>query len=156
MLQNARVVPEVLRPPSDQVLAFELQAKGVQIYECRAAKDDPHRFEWAFKAPLADLFDGTGKQVGTHYGGPTWEGADGSKVLGTVLAKTESPASGAIPWLLLAVKFNSDDGLFSQVKSVQRLDTSGGAAPAVASAAQAGQELRVPYTAIYAFYVSRP
>ena len=155
-LQSARVVPEVLRAPADQVLAFELQAKGVQIYECRAAKDDPHRFEWAFKAPQADLFDGTGKQVGTHYGGPTWEGGDGSKVLGTVLAKAESPASGAIPWLLLAARSNSGAGVFSQVKSVQRLDTVGGAAPAVASAAQVGQELRVPYTASYAFYVSRP
>jgi hypothetical protein len=155
-LQGTRVVSEVLRPPADQVLAFELQAKGVQIYECRAAKDDPSRFEWAFKAPLAELFDASGKKVGNHYGGPTWEGADGSKVVGSVLAKAESPTNGAIPWLLLAARSNPGDGLFSQVKSVQRLDTDGGAAPAVASAAQAGQELRVPYTAIYAFYVRRP
>jgi hypothetical protein len=155
-MQGARMVPGALQPPSDQVLAFELHAKGVQIYECRPGKEDPNRFEWAFKAPQAELFDGSGKQVGTHYGGPTWEAADGSKVVGAVRAKAESPASGAIPWLLLEARAVTGAGLFGYVKSVQRVDTAGGAAPAVASAAQAGQELRVPYTATYAFYVDRP
>jgi hypothetical protein len=155
-MQGARMVPTALQPPAGQILAFELQAKGVQIYECRLGKEDPNRFEWAFKAPQAELFDGSGKRVGTHYGGPTWEAADGSKVVGVVLAKVESPASGAIPWLLLDAKAATGAGLFGHVKSVQRLDTAGGAAPAGARADQAGQELRVPYTATYAFYVGRP
>jgi hypothetical protein len=155
-MQGDRMIPAALQPPAGQVMAFELHAKGVQIYECRPGKEDPNRFEWAFKAPQAQLFDGSGKQVGMHYGGPTWEAADGSKVVGDVRAKAESPTNGAIPWLLLEAKTVTGEGLFGHVKSVQRLDTSGGAAPAVASASQAGQELRVPYTAIYAFYVSRP
>jgi len=156
LLQSAKTVPEALKPPADQVLAFELQATGVQIYECRARKDDPTRFEWAFKAPEADLFDASGKRVGKHYGGPTWEGADGSKVVGEVRAKDTSLAGGSIPWLLLNAKATAGPGLFGPVKSVQRLNTTGGAAPASASPAKAGQELRVPYTATYAFYVGRP
>ena len=155
-MQSAKPVPESLRAPSDQVLAFELQATGVQIYECRARKEDPAQFEWIFKAPEADLFDASGLLVGKHYGGPTWESADGSKVVGEVKAKDTSLSSGSIPWLLLGAKTTAGKGLFSPVKSIQRLNTVGGAAPASAGQAQAGQEARVPYTAIYAFFVGKP
>ena len=84
--------PERLRPPANQVLAFETLATGVQIYECNASKDVPTRFEWVFKAPEADLFDSAGKKIGTHYAGPTWESTDGSKVVGEVKAKQDDPA----------------------------------------------------------------
>jgi Protein of unknown function (DUF3455) len=156
-MQSAKAIPEALKAPSDQVLAFELQATGMQIYECRASKEDPARFEWAFKAPQADLFNASGKQVGRHYGGPTWEGTDGSKVVGEVVAKDTSLSVGSIPWLLLGAKSTSGNGLFSRVKSIQRLDTTGGAAPAAAPGLdQVGQEVRVPYTATYAFYIGKP
>ena len=155
-MPSAKAVPEALKAPADQVLAFELQATGVQIYECRALKDDPARFEWAFKAPQADLFDASGLLVGKHYGGPTWESADGSKVVGEVKAKDTSLSSGSIPWLLLGAKATAGKGLFSPVKSIQRLNTVGGAAPATAAQAQAGQEVRMPYTATYAFFVGKP
>ncbi|MDR3682769.1 MAG: DUF3455 domain-containing protein [Geothrix sp.] len=155
-MKGARSVPEALKAPADQVLAFELQASGVQIYECRARQDDPARFEWVFRAPEADLFDASGQRVGRHYGGPTWEGQDGSKVVGEVKAKDTSRSSGSIPWLLLGAKSNAGPGRFGPVRSIQRLDTVGGAAPASASPAQVGQEVRVPYRATYAFYVNRP
>ncbi len=155
-LLGAKAVPVALTVPSDQVLAFELQATGVQIYECRATKEDPTRFEWVFKAPEADLFDASGRPAGRHYGGPTWEGLDGSKVVGSVLAKDSSLSSGSIPWLLLSAKSTSGQGLFSAVTSLQRINTSGGVAPPNPSQAQAGQEARVSYTATYAFYVAKP
>jgi peroxiredoxin len=149
--------PMSLKPPADQMQAFELQASGVQIYECRATKEDAAPFEWSFKAPQADLFDAAGKRVGTHYAGPTWEGLDGSKVVGEVKAKDTTQSAGSIPWLLLTAKSNSGEGLFGRVKSIQRLATTGGGAPAEAPVkAQAGQEVRVPYRAIYAFYVTVP
>ncbi len=66
--------------PANQTLALTLDARGVQIYECRAVAGDPAKYEWAFKAPEADLFDAQGRKVGRHYAGPTWELADGSKV----------------------------------------------------------------------------
>jgi hypothetical protein len=155
-IQSAKAMPGALKVPEGQVLAFELQATGVQIYACKASKEDATRFEWAFQAPEADLYDASGKQVGRHYGGPTWEAADGSKVLGEVRAKDTNFSSGSIPWLLLSAKTTSGEGLFSRVQSIQRLNTTGGAAPATASAAQAGQEIRVPYTATYAFYIDKP
>lgn len=154
---HARVVPTSLTPPADQVLAFELQATGVQIYEWRATKADAARFEWSLKAPQADLFDAAGQRVGTHYSGPTWEALDGSKVVGEVKARDTSQSAGSIPWLLLTAKANSGEGRFAHVKSIQRLDTSGGEAPAEGPGkAQPGQEVRVPYRATYAFYLTRP
>ena len=68
-------------------------------------------------------------------------------------ARDTSLSTGSIPWLLLSAKANQGPGLFSSVKSIQRLNTTGGAAPATASQAQAGQEARIPYTATYAFFV---
>lgn len=150
----AQAVPEALKPPAGQELAFVLQGAGVQIYEARATKEDPTRFEWAFVAPQADLFDAGGVKAGTHYGGPAWEGLDGSKVVGEVKAKDTSQSAGSIPWLLLSAKQVSGAGRFARVKSIQRLNTSGGAPPAAAPD-HAGQVARVPYKATYAFFAGK-
>jgi hypothetical protein len=148
--------PEALRPPADQVLALEAHATGVQIYECAASPDQPARFEWVFKAPEAELFDRTGRKVGKHYAGPTWESTDGSAVVGEVKARDGGPDPSAIPWLLLSTKSNSGAGVFSQVKSIQRLQTVGGKAPsAPCSKDNAQQVARVPYKAAYYFYVAK-
>jgi hypothetical protein len=96
------LVPENLSTPATEVLSLETAATGVQIYECNASKDESTRFEWIFKAPEADLFDGAGNKIGKHYAGPTWESNDGSKVVGEVKARDNGPDPNAIPWLLLA------------------------------------------------------
>ena len=148
--------PQELRPPEDQVLALEVPATGVQIYECSAGKDQPARFEWAFKAPEAELFDKAGRKIGKHYAGPTWESNDGSTVVGEVKARNGGPDSNAIPWLLLGAKSNSGTGVFSQIRSVQRLQTVGGKAPsAPCGQDNAQQVVRVPYKATYYFYAAR-
>jgi hypothetical protein len=151
------LVPENLKVPAGQTLSLVSPATGVQIYECGAIKADPARFEWIFKAPEADLFDLSGKKIGKHYGGPTWESNDGSKVVGEVKARDDGPAATAIPWLLLAAKSTSGNGAFGRTQSIQRLYTVGGKAPAGGcSKAQLGKEARVPYKATYYFYSARP
>jgi hypothetical protein len=150
-------VPENLRTPATEVLSLETEATGVQIYECNASKEAPTRFEWIFKAPEADLFDKAGKKIAKHYAGPTWDSNDGSKVVGEVKAKDNGPDPNAIPWLLLSAKSTSGTGVFSKVKSIQRVHTVGGRAPTEAcSQAQAGKVARVGYKATYNFYVSKP
>lgn len=151
-------VPDKLKAPADQVLALELQAVGVQIYVCMARKDDATKLEWSLKAPEAELFDAAGKKIAKHYGGPTWEAADGSKVVGELKARDDGPDPNAIPWLLLSAKSTSGSGILSQTTSVQRLHTVGGKAPAdgCRQAEDAGNELRVPYQAAYYFYTARP
>lgn len=121
--------------------------KGVQIYECRAGK-------WAFVAPEADLFDRAGKKIGTHYAGPHWEAADGSKILGAVKERADAPAAGNIPWLLLGTRSVGGEGAFSKVTSIQRVATRGGVAP-VGNCAQAGAQARVDYTADYYFFSAK-
>ncbi len=151
--ETAPAVPDALKAPKTQELSLELQAAGVQIYECKASKDQPARFEWVFKAPEADLLDSAGKKVGRHYAGPTWESDDGSKVVGEVKAKDSGPDPDAIPWLLLAAKSTSGNGVFAKTQSIQRVNTSGGKAPAEGcDESQLGKEARVPYKATYRFY----
>jgi hypothetical protein len=150
-------VPEVLTVQANQVLTLEAHASGVQIYECKAGKDDPTHLEWVFKAPEAELFDGVGTRVGRHYAGPTWESNDGSWVVGEVKTRDKGPDPNAIPWLLLSAKSTSAKGLFSQTQSIQRVHTLGGKAPTDGcTQAQAGKEVRVPYTADYYFYSVGP
>ena len=149
--------PASLAVPVNQEPAFVLTAKGVQIYECRPVAGDANKFEWAFKAPEAELFDASGKQVGKHYAGPTWELTAGGKVVGKVKAKADAPDGKGIPWLLLDVVERDGGGMMAKVQSIQRVATVGGKAPAeTANESQVGQERRVEYSATYVFYATKP
>ncbi len=145
-------VPERLQVPVNEELALKVRAAGSQIYMC-AAMPSSSRFEWTLKAPEADLFDSDGNKIGSHYAGPTWELADGSKVAGRIVARVDAPDHGSIPWLLLDATSNAKTGRLAGVSSIQRIDTTGGAAPAQAcDLAHLNAEVRVPYEATYAFY----
>jgi len=151
------MIPENLKVPATQTLSLETHAVGVQIYDCKPGKDDPARLEWVFRAPEADLFDTANRKIGKHYAGPTWESNDGSKVVGEVKARDDGPDASAIPWLLLSATSNSGSGVLAGTLSIQRVQTAGGKAPAGGcSQAEMGKEARVPYTAVYYFYVARP
>ena len=151
-------VPDKLKVPAEQTLVLDLAATGVQIYVCTARKDDATKFEWTLKAPEAELFDAAGKKVVKHYGGPSWEADDGSKVVGELKARDDGPDPNAIPWLLLTAKTVSGSGTLGKTTSIQRLQTVGGKAPAdgCSEAAQAGKEIRIPYRARYVFYTGKP
>ena len=150
---TAENVPTNLAPPAGSVLVFELGARGVQIYACEADPDDATAFVWTFKAPEAELLNGRGEVVGQHFAGPTWQGHDGSAVVGTVLERADSPDAGSIPWLLLEATEHAGSGVFSTITHIQRLNTAGGAAPTEGcDADHAGDEVRSPYEATYAFY----
>lgn len=149
-------IPENLRPTAAETLSLETKATGVQIYECSATAKDPARFQWTFKAPEADLFDAAGKRIGKHYGGPTWEANDGSKVVAGVAARNDAPDANAIPWLLLSAKSNAGAGVFSRTTSIQRVRTAGGTTPTEAcGTADAGKVARVAYKATYYFYAPK-
>ena len=139
-------VPDKLKAGADETLAMIVPARGVQIYECRAKKDASGEYEWAFVAPEADLFDAYGARIGKHYAGPHWESNDGSKIVGAVKANSPAAAPDAIPWLLLGAKSAGPVGAFSNVTSVQRVNTVGGIAPKTGCA-----PARVNYTADYYF-----
>jgi Protein of unknown function (DUF3455) len=149
------VVPDAIQPATNESLAMTVGARGVQVYECRTGKDGGGH-EWVFVAPDADLLDAHGKTIGRHGAGPSWQAVDGSRVVGTVKARADAPASGSIPWLLLTTKSSGPAGAFSNVSSIQRVNTVGGIAPATPCTAQVnGTPARVPYTADYRLYIAR-
>jgi hypothetical protein len=149
-------VPDKLKPQSNESLAMIVSAKGVQIYECRAKKDQAGAYEWAFVAPEADLFDAGGKTLGKHFAGPRWQSNDGSTIAGTVKERADAPVGNAIPWLLLSAKSVGPDGSFSKVTSIQRVNTVGGVARQEGcSQAGVGTKARINYTADYYFFTTK-
>lgn len=145
-------VPAALMPDATETPARTLAAHGVQVYECRADAGPA----WQLVAPDAELFDRKGRRVGHHGAGPHWRAEDGSRVDGELKSSAAAPATGAIPWLLLAARSSGPQGAFSKVTSIQRINTAGGVAPAAAcNRDSAGNVVRVPYRADYRLFVSR-
>lgn len=150
---SVKQIPPELMPPAGAVLAFEMKARGDQIYTCAAKPEDPAAFTWTFKAPEAALLSQKNKVVGSHFAGPTWQSEDGSSVKAAVVARVDASSKNAIPWLLLEAKSHDGSGIFSSITHIQRLATKGGVAPTKGcDAAHAGAEARVTYQATYAFY----
>ena len=148
-------VPDAIRAPAGEKLSSTAYAKGVQIYRCLPSKADAAKNEWTFQAPEAALFSDAAltRGIGKHYAGPTWEGNDGSKVVGDVRGNVAAPDGNSIPWLLLAAKSTSGGGQFGSVSSIQRVDTKGGRAPqGNCSENQKDVTIRVDYTATYYFF----
>ncbi|MGH8620192.1 MAG: DUF3455 domain-containing protein [Burkholderiales bacterium] len=149
-------VPDPLRAGANESLAMIVPAKGVQIYECRGTKADAAAYEWVFVAPDAELFDARGNTIGRHGAGPYWEATDGSRIVGALKARAAAPVAGAVPWLLLTAKPTGTAGSFSKVTSIQRVNTTGGVAPAAGCGRDtAGTSARVAYTADYVFFSPR-
>jgi hypothetical protein len=123
-----------------------VHAEGAQIYECKA--DASGKLAWVFREPIATLLT-NGKTIGRHYAGPTWELADGSTVTGKVAGLAPSATPKDIPLLKLEVISRRGTGQLMKVMAIQRLNTKGGVADGVCSAA--GAFLSVPYSADYAF-----
>jgi len=145
--------PPALAVPAGNDLAFALEAEGVQVYACAASAAS---FAWTFQAPEAKLSEAGGPAAGTHYAGPTWESADGSKVVGAKL-EAATPDAAAIPWLLLRAASHAGSGRMDAVTFVQRIRTSGGNPPqSGCDASHAGAVTRVPYRAVYCFYRKGP
>ena len=149
-------VPDKLKPQGDEALVQIVPAKGVQLYECRAKSGEVGGYGWTFVAPVADLFDSSGNKIGRHYAGPHWESVDGSKISGVVKASAAAPRPDAIPWLLLATTPVGAQGAFSNISSVQRVNTVGGVAPkSGCSQHTVGTTARVPYMADYYLLAKR-
>ena len=143
-------VPPDLKPPDGESQIAEAHAKGFQVYSC---KEDVGGYKWTLKGPDAELFDKSGKKVGRHFSGPTWEWSDQSLVTGTMMTSAPSPDADSIPWLLLNATKHSGEGLFAKVLHIQRLNTKGGKAQATGcDEAHASQESRIAYTADYVFF----
>jgi hypothetical protein len=136
-------------PPQGSAPLLEVVADGVQIYTCEAKGS---LFQWTFKGPEANLFDKQGRQIGTHFAGPTWKMADGSAIVGEVVAKADAPEKDAIQWLLLRTKAHEGQGILADAAFIRRTETKGGVAPTTGcDASNISEQVRMHYSAIYQF-----
>ena len=161
-------VPPALAVPLGATLAIHDHGTGVQIYTCTpgggagggagsGADAGAVTYSWVLKGPDAKLYDANNVQVGTHGIGPEWTSIDGSIVNGTKVEQANAPSMtpAAIPWLLLrgSTPTGGTTGVFTNVTYVQRVSTTGGAAPATGcDASTSGTDTSVAYTAEYYFY----
>jgi hypothetical protein len=136
--------------PENTNVVLSVVAEGVQIYESKVNADGA--YEWALKAPEAQLKNLSGEVLGKHYGGPAWSLNDGSQLIGNLppLKTVSAPGSRSIPWLLVAAKSRSETGFLNTVDYVARIATWGGVAPEVAPKGPA-DTARVEYRAVYLF-----
>jgi hypothetical protein len=147
-------------------------ASGTQNYMCLPT---PTGVAWKLVGPQATLFVNffrdVPQQIMTHFlsanpeetgiARPTWQHSlDSSRVWGAVMQSSDDAnyvAPGAIPWLLVRVAGRAagpgGGSALTQAKFIQRLNTSGGAAPAGCSqATEVGVLALVPYSADYFFF----
>jgi Protein of unknown function (DUF3455) len=143
--------PRTYAPESQLFLV--VHATGVQKYTCQS------NGTWLFTDPEATLFKTTGapKVIGDHFlnfasGRPVWRLNDGSSVEAARTAAADGGA-GNIPWLLLQAVVTTEGSGGDRLTSttwVQRLNTSGGVAPA--GTCTPGNRIRVGYSADYFFW----
>ena len=125
-------------------------AVGVQIYDCNGVN-------WSLRAPRANLYGDNGQLIATHFGGPSWQAKDGSKVIARRAADPVIVDPMAIPWLLLeptSATAGPDGDRLAGTKYIQRIATTGGLASEAppCNAERAGDVAEIDYTADYVFW----
>lgn len=176
-------VPDPLKADDGSHAFLVGHAIGTQNYVCVPSASSATGVAYALFTPEATLYNDDGDQLITHFFSPnenpldpntsasvvadgairpTWQH---SRDTSTVWAKLHPNGSvvmtqGVIPWLLLDV-VGAAEGLtggdiLTKTTQIQRVATTGGAAPAqgCASTADLGHSAFVPYTADYYFYTN--
>ena len=145
-------VPAKIQVPAGNVPFLMGRASGTQNYTCQLTASG---YAWTLVAPSAILVDDKGKQIMTHYAGPTWQSKDGSKVVATRVDGVGVDPT-AIPWLLLRATSKTPGpggDLLTNTTYIHRVNTAGGMAPTSGcDASSLGAATNVAYTADYYFY----
>jgi len=157
-------IPEAIATRAGASLKFRAHARGTQVYTCTASAANPNagadgatKYAWVLKAPDAKLYDDDNTPIGTHFAGPTWLSNDGSSAVGAKVGQVNAPLADAIPWLQVKIVKHTGNGIFSDVTTVLRLNTTKGLAPTTGcDASSVGTTQPVDYTADYYFYKGGP
>jgi hypothetical protein len=144
-----------LRVSLDEEPAFKLSGNGVHVYECRLGVTDPASYVWSFVAPDATLYEGA--RSAARLASPNLlESTDDRSSVSGVVRSSQSAGANNLPWTVMRARPVGDSGLFAGVTSIQRVNTSGGIAPAGGcNADNVGSEARVSFSADYYFYKRR-
>jgi hypothetical protein len=174
--------PAAITPPAGNSAFLVGHAEGTQGYVCLPTSTGVS-WTVNGSRPEATLYSGQHRQIVTHFlspdtnpnenapnplpvGSPTWQSSlDSSVVWAKVLtpavvsgSDASCPHTGAIPCLLLQAIGSktgpSGGNRMTQTTFIQRLNTTGGTAPASGCSvpADVGKQALVPYTADYYFF----
>jgi hypothetical protein len=152
-MYSQAMLPDAVKVPAGHRVVMETVGVGEITYECRAKAAMAGQYEWVFVGPDAALMDRKGSMVGKYYGPPaTWESRDGSKLTGAQVAV--APAQpGSIPLQLVKANPAMGMGAMNGVTYIQRVQTKGGVAPAMACGMDTmGRKEIVKYQADYIFW----
>ena len=139
-------IPDAVAAAGNETVALTVHAEGAQVYDCKPG--DGGRLAWQFREPIATLME-SGKTVGRHFAGPTWEHVDGSRVTAKPVGKSAGASARDIPWLKLEVVEAHGAGTLAGVTAIQRVRTRGGQLEGGCDLAGATQS--APYAADYVF-----
>jgi len=140
-----------IKAPDTVAPALRLQGRGVQVFRCEPRGTG---YSWVFRLPEADLVDASGKAVIRHGANFSFEHADGSRLLGTIVDFDDAPDTNNLRWLLMSAR-SFGQGALTGVTYVQRVNTIGGMPPAKCEASQQNKLLRVDFSADFVFYKPR-
>jgi hypothetical protein len=144
-----------LRAPANEEPAFMLSGNGAYVYECRQSVLDPNVYEWSFVVPDATLYDGS-RTVARHATPGMFEATSDRSTISGIVRASQAAGVANLPWVSMQTQPMSPEGLFAGVTSIQRVNTSGGAAPTTGCGPTSlGSETRVAYQADYYFYRRR-
>jgi len=143
--QVAVQIPDAIAAKGE-TMVLTVHAEGAQVYDCKAG--DAGKLAWQFREPIATLIQ-NGKTIGRHYAGPTWEHADGSRVVGKPIARANGATAQDIPWLKLEAVDVRGAGTLAGVTAIQRINTKGGQFEGPCD--KAGAMFAAPYAADYVF-----
>lgn len=143
-------IPDTLKVPEGHQRVIALHAKGDQIYQCAEQQGE---FFWQFQKPNALLFDSSGQLVGSHTEDTSWKYKDGSHIKGEIVEKAAVNPDASVEWLLVQTSETQGDGLLTNARFIQRINTRGGLPPnAPCDNTRLGEEKSVIYAADYVFY----
>jgi hypothetical protein len=132
-----------------------LSARGTSLFQCKARVNEPDTYAWYFVAPVAVLYEGA-RAAGSHRAAGQFESdSDRTSIVG-LLRATQPGGADNLPWAVMRAAPTGDSGMFAGVTTIQRVNTAGGVAPVDGcTAANAGNETRVNFSADYYFYKRR-
>ncbi|KAG0192571.1 hypothetical protein DFQ28_008693 [Apophysomyces sp. BC1034] len=158
---TACATPDV--PPANNTLPASLQARAVEVLqevfrvhgnETYVCQRNGNQLSWHPTGTLATLVDESRHSAGVISAGGYFIATDGSYVVVRLLAQEIINAS-ALPWQRLTTVQSSAEpgeiGRFTNVTSIQRVQTSGGLPPNPVCTVER-TALYVPYSATYLFY----
>jgi len=138
-------LPDAIAAKGEAVI-LTVHAEGAQVYDCKVGERG--KLSWQFREPVATLIQ-DGKTVGRHFVGPTWEHADGSRILGRPIGRANGATQKDVPWLKLETVEAHGTGALTGVTAIQRINTHGGQVDGACE--RAGATLAAPYAADYVF-----